>query len=80
MRGRDRLAFRSKLGFVCVPGVVEVLVLPVKMNGPLGFRKKLFNYVIKLNLYSLHMSKFRYHSKDLRLKYLEFLWQRKLKS
>lgn len=37
MRGRDRLAFRSKFGFFCVPGVVEVLVLPVKTNGPLGF-------------------------------------------
>lgn len=34
MRGRDRLAFRSKLGFLFVPGVVEVLVLPVKTNGP----------------------------------------------
>lgn len=34
MRGRDRLAFRSKLGFLFVPGVVEMLVLPVKTNGP----------------------------------------------
>lgn len=34
MRGRDRLSFRSKLGFLFVPGVVEVLVLPVKTNGP----------------------------------------------
>lgn len=34
MRGRDRLAFRSKAGFFCVPGVAVALVLPVKTNGP----------------------------------------------
>lgn len=37
MRGRDRLAFRSKFDFFCVPGVVEVLVLPVKKKVPLKF-------------------------------------------
>lgn len=39
MRGRARLAFRSKADF-CVPGVVVVLVLPVKTNVPLEFREK----------------------------------------
>lgn len=34
MRGRERLAFRSNLGF-CFPGVAEELTLPVKTNAPL---------------------------------------------
>lgn len=75
MRGRDRLAFRSKLGFLFVPGVVEVLVLPVKTNGP--FRggektKKTQNIII----YFLE-TYFKYIIPRVeRPKYLEFLLQR----
>lgn len=71
MRGRDRLAFRSKLGFLFVPGVVEVLVLPVKTNGPCrrgGIKK---NHLLCLETY------FKYIIPRVeRPKYLEFLWQR----
>lgn len=38
MSGRERLAFRSKFAFFCVPGVFEILVLPVKTNVPLEAR------------------------------------------
>lgn len=40
VRGRDRLAFRSKLGFFWVPGVAELLVLAEKTNGTFERRKK----------------------------------------
>lgn len=56
MRGRERLAFRSNFDLLCVPGVVEVLVSPVKTNGPLEFRGK-------KNLYYSHytfLGQFRY--------------------
>lgn len=73
MRGRDRLAFRSKLGFLFVPGVVEVLVLPVKTNGPFrGGGKKTQNIII----YFLE-TYFKYIIPRVeRPKYLEFLLQR----
>lgn len=64
MRGRDRLAFRSKLGFLFVPGVVEVLVLPVKTNGPFrGGGKKTkkkkpkHNHLLFRNILQIYHSK-----------------------
>lgn len=72
MRGRDRLAFRSKLGFLFVPGVVEVLVLPVKTNGPFRGGEKKQNIII----YFLE-TYFKYIIPRVeRPKYLEFLLQR----
>lgn len=50
MSGRDRLAFRSKPGF-CAPGVVEVLVLPVKMNAPWDLSRKKVHH----SLYTVHI-------------------------
>lgn len=60
MRGRDRLAFRSKLGFLFVPGVVEVLVLPVKTNGPFRGEKKQnkkHNHLLFRNILQIYHSK-----------------------
>lgn len=58
MRGRDRLAFRSKLGFLFVPGVVEVLVLPVKTNGPCrGEKTKHNNHLLFRNILQIYHSK-----------------------
>lgn len=62
MRGRDRLAFRSKLGFLFVPGVVEVLVLPVKTNGPFrgGEKNKKnpkHNHLLFRNILQIYHSK-----------------------
>lgn len=59
MRGRDRLAFRSKLGFLFVPGVVEVLVLPVKTNGPFrgGEKKTKHNHLLFRNILQIYHSK-----------------------
>lgn len=59
MRGRDRLAFRSKLGFLFVPGVVEVLVLPVKTNGPFreGGGETKHNHLLFRNILQIYHSK-----------------------
>lgn len=62
MRGRDRLAFRSKLGFLFVPGVVEVLVLPVKTNGPFrggetNKKKPKHNHLLFRNILQIYHSK-----------------------
>lgn len=77
MRGRDRLAFRSKLGFLFVPGVVEVLVLPVKTNGPFrGGGKKNQKKNQNIIIYFLE-TYFKYIIPRVeRPKYLEFLLQR----
>lgn len=48
MSGRDRLAFRSNLGF-CVPGVLTQLAFPVKTKGPSGVSGR------KPSLYILHV-------------------------
>lgn len=56
MRGRERLAFRSNLDLFCVPGVVGVLVSPVKTNGPLEFREKKKLYYFRYTF----LGKFRY--------------------
>lgn len=52
MRGRDRLAFRSNLGF-CVPGVTTALVFPVKTNGPSGVSEENHLNVSPISLYQI---------------------------